>query len=227
MNLIKAVLTPALIVFSLFTIGCSSSSYSNRYGKDKYETQKEDEENSRFTSKDTVIHIDTSMVAYDEDDDEEDYEPDVDSVPMDPSGYLKKLNDEFFADTVTCGKDLMLIELIKYMNTPYKYAGSSFDGIDCSGLTCNVYRDAANVMLPRSSSDQFQIGETIGDKDSLKFGDLVFFNTRRRSNPGHVGIYLGDGHFAHASRKKGVMVNSLDETYYKKRYVGARRINDF
>ncbi|MFH1197851.1 MAG: C40 family peptidase [bacterium] len=228
MKFIKLILLPTILIFSFFTMGCSSSSYSQRYGRhDQDQEYEQDNESARFTDKDTLIVLDTSMDSYEDDDDEFDKEPEVDSVPIDPSGYLDKLNEEFFADTVTCVKDLMLIEIIKYMNTPYKYAGNSFDGIDCSGLTCQIFHGAAQIGLPRRTTDQYQIGKPIEDRDSLMFGDLVFFNTRRRSNPGHVGIYIGEGYFAHASRKRGVMVNALEETYYKKRYVGARRINNF
>jgi cell wall-associated NlpC family hydrolase len=65
----------------------------------------------------------------------------------------------------------------------------------------------------------------INDRSDLKFGDLVFFNTRRRVRPGHVGIYIGDNLFAHASSKLGVTISSLDYDYYSKRYMGARRVD--
>ena len=64
------------------------------------------------------------------------------------------------------------------------------------------------------------------DRTELKFGDLVFFNTRRRVKPGHVGIYIGDNLFAHASSKLGVTISSLEHDYYNKRYMGARRIDE-
>jgi len=70
------------------------------------------------------------------------------------------------------------------------------------------------------------VGLKIHTRDSLQIGDLVFFNTSRRRFPGHVGIYLGENLFVHASRSLGVTISSLDEKYYNKRFVGSRRINE-
>jgi len=116
------------------------------------------------------------------------------------------------------------MEVIKYISTPYRYGGTTMKGIDCSAFTKTVFSNVFSYDLPRSAREQFQVGETIQEKEGLKFGDLVFFNTTRRAKPGHVGIYLGDNFFAHASRKKGVTVSSLDENYYNKRYMGGRRL---
>ena len=78
------------------------------------------------------------------------------------------------------------------------------------------------MSLPRSARDQFRVGAVV-DSDQLEFGDLVFFNTTGRS-PSHVGIYLEDDLFAHASVTSGVTISSLESTYYKKRFLGARRL---
>ena len=98
-------------------------------------------------------------------------------------------------------KELMLMEIIRYLNTPYKYGGNSLNGIDCSAFTQNVYKNSWLLNLNRSARDQYQQGIVIENRSELKFGDLVFFNTRRRVKPGHVGIYIGDNLFAHASSK--------------------------
>jgi cell wall-associated NlpC family hydrolase len=82
-----------------------------------------------------------------------------------------------------------------------------------------------DLELPRSTREQFKVGENISKYD-LKFGDLVYFNTTKRSYPGHVGIYLGDDQFVHASRSLGVTVSSLSDAYYKKRFIGARRVDN-
>lgn len=121
-------------------------------------------------------------------------------------------------------REKVLMEVIKYLNTPYVYGGNSADGIDCSAFTRTVIGNTFSFGLPRSAREQYQVGEEIDGKDDLEFGDLVFFNTRRRVRPGHVGIYLGDNLFAHASSHNGVIVSSLDSTYYAKRYMGARRL---
>ena len=122
-------------------------------------------------------------------------------------------------------REKILFEVIKYLETPYKYGGNTDKGIDCSAFTKQVYEKSVSVELPRTAREQFNTGEKVS-KDELKFGDLVFFNTRKTNNPGHVGIYLGDNQFVHASKTYGVTVSSLDANYYKKRYAGARRMMD-
>ncbi|MBI5473310.1 MAG: C40 family peptidase, partial [Ignavibacteriae bacterium] len=111
-------------------------------------------------------------------------------------------------------RDSFLLEVVNYLGVRYRYGGSTKKGLDCSGFTCQVYKTAAEKLLPRSTTEQFKIGDRIA-KDELKFGDLVFFNTTGRS-PSHVGIYIEDGIFAHASVVEGVTLSSLESTYYKK-----------
>jgi cell wall-associated NlpC family hydrolase len=154
-----------------------------------------------------------------------------DEPPMPLNDYDKNIllanygNYDNLNSTMTT-REKILYEVVKYLDTPYKYGGNSDTGIDCSAFTLEVFKKAELISLPRSAREQFGIGEKISTKDELHFGDLVFFNTRRRSNPGHVGIYLGDNQFVHASRTLGVTVSSLEETYYKKRFTGARRVED-
>lgn len=118
-------------------------------------------------------------------------------------------------------KDVVVL-VNKLIGTPYKYAGKSESGFDCSGFTSYVYEKSVNIKLPPSSVDQYKMGKKI-ELNELIFGDLVFFNTTGRI-PSHVGIYIGKDKFAHASIQKGVTISSLKSNYYKKRYVGARRI---
>lgn len=116
----------------------------------------------------------------------------------------------------------MMREISKMMGVSYKLGGMGDEGIDCSAYTMNVYRNALGRQLPRTSVEQSRIGSRVENED-LKFGDLVFFNTT--GEPGsHVGIYLGDDLFAHASVSLGVTISSLESYYYKKRYEGARRV---
>lgn len=116
----------------------------------------------------------------------------------------------------------MMRSISRYMGTPYVYGGSSKEGLDCSAYTVLVYKESIGKDLPRSANEQSKIGSSIRFQD-LKFGDLIFFNTT--GNPGsHVGIYLGDDLFAHASVTLGVTISSLESSYYKNRYEGARRI---
>lgn len=113
-------------------------------------------------------------------------------------------------------------EISRYMGTPYVHGGLSAQGIDCSGYILQVYKSSVGKALPRSSAAQASTGNPV-EFESLKFGDLIFFNTTGEPNS-HVGIYLGDDLFAHASVSQGVTISSLESTYYKKRYEGARRI---
>jgi cell wall-associated NlpC family hydrolase len=85
-----------------------------------------------------------------------------------------------------------------------------------------VYESALNKKLPRSALEQYHSGTPV-PKTSLQFGDLVFFNTTG-ARPSHVGIYIEDDLFVHASVVSGVTISSLESTYYKNRFVGARRI---
>ena len=116
----------------------------------------------------------------------------------------------------------MMREISKMMGVSYRHGGEDDKGIDCSAYTMHVYKNSIGKALPRSSREQFALGIPVSYED-LKFGDLVFFNTTG-DVASHVGIYLGDDLFAHASVSLGVTISSLESFYYKQRYEGARRI---
>ncbi len=118
-----------------------------------------------------------------------------------------------------------LMTVINYLGTPYKFGGTSRKGIDCSAFTQLIFQESLNIEIPRSTLQQIKIGKPV-NREELQFGDLVFFNTRRRQNPGHVGIYLWDNYFVHASTKYGVIVSSMADGYYDRRFVGARRVEE-
>ena len=104
----------------------------------------------------------------------------------------------------------------------YKYGGTSKAGFDCSGYVQFVFKQHG-INLSRTASGMYATGTKVAKTD-LTVGDLVFFNTRGKG-VSHVGIYIGDGNFAHASSSKGVKVDKLnDPHYWGKRYVGAKRI---
>lgn len=107
------------------------------------------------------------------------------------------------------------------IGTPYRWAGTTEKGFDCSGFTAYVFAQF-NIDLPHSSKAQNQEGYWIPQSD-LRPGDLVFFSTDGKG-VSHVGIYVGDGEFIHSATDKGVMKNKLSENYYAKRYVSARRV---
>lgn len=116
----------------------------------------------------------------------------------------------------------VLAKIMSLMGVPYVFNGVDTTGFDCSGFTATVFASTLRRTLPHSSQGQYALGLPI-DRDSLRFGDLVFF-ADGGNEPSHVGIYVGDGLFAHASVSLGVTVSLLESSYYKKRYLGARRI---
>lgn len=119
-------------------------------------------------------------------------------------------------------KDKLILFARKFINIPYRFGGNSLLGIDCSAFVQKVY-GMIGVNLPRSAREQFHEGMYI-DSAELSIGDLVFFRTYAPF-PSHVGIYLGDNLFIHASSKgKRVTINSLMEPYYFKRFIGAKRV---
>ena len=108
-----------------------------------------------------------------------------------------------------------------FLGAPYKMGGSTVRGIDCSAYVRKMY-EFFDITLPRTAREQSTIGVSI-ERDELEEGDLVFFQTRRPI--GHVGIYIGNNEFVHASRgSKVVRIDSLDEPYYQKRFRRAVRV---
>ena len=110
----------------------------------------------------------------------------------------------------------------QYVGVPYVWAGRSPSGFDCSGFIYYVF-DQLGYGLPRMADGQFEVGIPVS-RNSLEPGDLVFFETYE-PGPSHVGIYIGNDQFIHASSGAGhVTVTPLNKTYYRDRYLGARRI---
>lgn len=207
--------------------GCSASSSSQRYGQTKSKSEEPSKsprygktENSKSKHSEILVLNDlpdTTQIEFDE--------APVEDVAVDKSKFVANYDKLKNFNVALTPREKMLFEVIKYLDTPYKYGGNTEKGIDCSAFTKTIYEASLTLELPRSAREQYSIGDEI-DQGELKFGDLVFFNTTKRSFPGHVGIYLGDDQFVHASRKLGVTVSSLESTYYKKRYVGAKRVGD-
>lgn len=118
----------------------------------------------------------------------------------------------------------LLENVDEWYGTRYRRGGNTKSGVDCSGFTVAIYTAVYGMMLPRISREQYRISRKISTTE-LQEGDLVFFNTTGRG-VSHVGVYLGNNHFAHASVSRGVMVSSLSEKYYVQRFVGAGRIDN-
>ncbi|MES2279623.1 MAG: NlpC/P60 family protein [Bacteroidota bacterium] len=112
-----------------------------------------------------------------------------------------------------------------WIGTPYRFGGASKKGIDCSAFTKELYEKVFNMDIKRNSRDIFSMVTPVA-KDDLKQGDLVFFKIHSRSIS-HVGIYLGDGRFAHAS-SRGVAINNIQDSYYSRYfYRGGRMLASF
>ncbi len=108
---------------------------------------------------------------------------------------------------------------LKYVGVPYRWGGVTPAGFDCSGFVRYVYAKAG-VSLPRTAAEQYKSGVPV-TRENLQPGDLVFFDRLR-----HNGIYVGDRRFIHATRTGGhVIVSHLDEPWFKRRWIGGRRIH--
>ena len=108
-----------------------------------------------------------------------------------------------------------------FLGAPYRFGGSSLKGIDCSSFVQKIYR-IFDITLPRNAREQSKVGISIA-REQLTEGDLVFSHTKR--SLGHVGIYIGNNEFVHASsRRKVVRIDSLDTPYYQKRFQRAVRV---
>ncbi len=134
------------------------------------------------------------------------------------SGFSGKMNSEM--------KEI-LRDAEKYLGAPYKYAGSTSSGFDCSGFTSKVFSEN-NYKLPRRSEDQGKAGRSVYIRE-VKPGDLLFFATSGGARVSHVGIVheianSGEVKFIHASTSKGVIISSLNEKYWNTAYLFARRV---
>jgi hypothetical protein len=118
----------------------------------------------------------------------------------------------------------LVVNAMGYLGVPYRRGGTGIQGFDCSGFVQAMYENTLGLVLPHNAKAQAAVTEKI-DKSELQPGDLVFFNTLRRAFS-HVGIYIGDGKFIHSPRSGGeVRIEDMRESYWVKRFNGARRVN--
>lgn len=114
-------------------------------------------------------------------------------------------------------------QVYNWVGTRYKYSGDTKNGIDCSGFVAEIYKKAYCIDLPGCSRDIWPSVDPV-EKSDLKEGDILFFKIRK-GQISHVGIFLGNNKFAHASVKTGVIISDLEEAYYKKYfYKGGRTV---
>jgi lipoprotein Spr len=113
----------------------------------------------------------------------------------------------------------------EWLGTPYCYSGDSKRGIDCSGFVSMLYRKIYNINLAENTKEIFSNDVTAIKKQNLEPSDLVFFKIHRK-RVSHVGIYLGNNKFAHATVKHGVTISDLSDPYYKKYFFKAGRVKE-
>lgn len=149
-----------------------------------------------------------------------------DSEHKDTEFSSKEIKKKYAEKLGVSSADIKNEKLYEFINewygVPYKYAGKDKNGIDCSGLASTLYNHVYHKTI--SPSTKALVGEVKKIKESdLKEGDLVFFNTNGKSIS-HVGVYLQNNKFVHASTKKGVMISDMNEPYFQKTYVQSGRV---
>jgi cell wall-associated NlpC family hydrolase len=154
------------------------------------------------------------------------YDDELDRLALD-KGFVAQLSDQLSqARQAVSGKasDLVL-QAMGLLGVPYRRGGANENtGLDCSGFVRHLYQQSVGLVLPRRADEQAKATQSI-DRNELKPGDLVFFNTMRRTFS-HVGIYLGDGKFIHSPHTgSAVRVDDMREAYWNKRFTGARRVD--
>ena len=158
--------------------------------------------------------------------------PHAASTPVDSA--LENMPAATNADTSTLSRltaftshaSQLAMQAVSMLGIHYKYGGNSPEnGLDCSGLVRYVFKEALGKDLPRTAAEISHVGQQV-DPNNLRPGDLVFYNTLRRGFS-HVGIYLGDNKFIHSPSRGGqVRIDSMDLSYWKRRFNGARRIDE-
>jgi cell wall-associated NlpC family hydrolase len=123
------------------------------------------------------------------------------------------------------GKDAkkLLVGASRHIGEPYKYGGISVKGWDCSGFVHGMFARYLSVNLPRETQGLYSASFPVKTKDSRP-GDFVFFRIES-GKPSHVGIYAGKGKFIHSSSSSGVIISDLNEDYYRKYFIGFRRLH--
>ena len=141
----------------------------------------------------------------------------------DPDNLASQYLSQVMGVAVDATSNLKLYKFIyEWIGTPYRYGGNTKKGIDCSAFTKAIYDKVFNTTLLRNSRDIFSMVDPL-PKDELKEGDLVFFKIKS-TRITHIGIYLGDDRFAHASSSRGVVISNLNEPYYSRFFYKGGRI---
>ncbi|MGA1933529.1 NlpC/P60 family protein [Arcobacter sp. YIC-464] len=185
-----------LILITLFFSACNSTKTI------AYKETSQENIDAQIVALKNIKPVDTKELTYQ-----------TKSYTNEPKEDLSVNNDEII-------KDALMEFYDEWKHVKYKFGGNSKKGIDCSAFTQRIFKEKFNIKIPRSTRTQVKIGEKI-KKSELKIGDLVFFKTGRTDR--HVGVYMGDGKFMHASIK-GVKFTKIDKAFYRKTYWTSRRV---
>lgn len=181
---------------------------------------------NRPKRKSSRIHIKELIVFDNITDDSFDNIPDDKTVQ---NYYITKFYSEYskkLGIVLNGTENIQLIMAVdEWLGTPFKWGGCSKYGIDCSCLVQSIYKNVYGIKLNRTTVGMFTDELIPVDKENLKEGDLIFFKIRN-NRISHVGIYLKDNKFVHSTLTKGVMINDLDQNYYRKRFLAAGRVTD-
>lgn len=149
------------------------------------------------------------------------------AVPKAPNFFTNMLQNKYAEMMEANVEDIDNINLYSFIDqwygTKYLWGGTTKEGVDCSALVQNMFREVFRKDIVRTSIMQYGMSIELPTKDSLKEGDLVFFKTRGNFIS-HVGVYLKNNFFVHSCSSKGVTISSLDENYWTKVYAAAGRI---
>lgn len=144
-----------------------------------------------------------------------------------PDFFSNMLQNKYAGMIQALPEDISNINLYSFIDqwygTRYLWGGTTKDGVDCSALVQNMYREVFKKDIVRTSIMQYGMSMVLPQKDSLREGDLVFFKTRGNFIS-HVGVYLKNDYFVHSSSSRGVAISNLDENYWSKVYAAAGRI---
>lgn len=141
----------------------------------------------------------------------------------DPDNLATEYFSQIMGVALSATSNLKLYQFVyDWIGTPYRLGGVSKNGIDCSGFAFELYNKVFKTLIGSNSRNIYSMVNPV-NKDQLKEGDLVFFKIGSRSIT-HMGVYMGNNKFAHASSSKGVMISDLDESYWRKYYYNGGRL---
>ena len=147
----------------------------------------------------------------------------LEKTTSDPDNLAKDYFSQIMGIAVSATSNVKLYQFVyDWLGTPYRLGGDTDNGIDCSGFAFQLYDKVFNTVIGNNSRNIFSMVNPV-NKEELKEGDLVFFKINSKS-VSHVGVYLGNDKFAHASSSKGVMISNLNEAYWRRYYYKGGRL---